>query len=122
MKLANVFQGTRGLNIKVDPVRTTAGEDEYVWLSSCLNVDVDDTGRLSRRKGFTLLQAGSWHSLFPCSGYMLGVKGNGLYRINGATSVGIRNVTTGNRMSYAKAFDGIREVIYYMNGAETGKV
>lgn len=122
MKSAPVLVATRGLNTKVDPARLAAGEDGNAWLSSCLNIDVDDTGRISRRKGFTLAQAGSWHSLFPCSGYMLGVKGNGLFLINGVTSVGIRNVTDGNRMSYAKGFDGTREVVYYMNGVESGKV
>lgn len=122
MNTVPVLAATQGLNTKVDPVRLPAGENGSVWLSSCLNIDVDDTGRISRRKGFTLAQAGSWHSLFPCSGYMLGVKANGLYCINGATSVGIRNVTAGNRMSYAKGFDGQREVVYYMNGVETGKV
>lgn len=122
MRTAPALVATRGLNTKVDPVRLPAGENGSVWLSSCQNVDIDDTGRVSRRKGFTLAQAGSWHSLFPCSGYMLGVKSNGLYCINGATSVGIRNVTAGNRMSYAKGFDGRNEIVYYMNGAESGKV
>ena len=117
-----VFTGTSGLNTKVDPVRLPVSEGAQVFLSSCLNVDVDDTGRLSRRKGFTLAQSGSWHSLFPCSGYLLGVKSDGLFKFNGATSTGLRNVTTGRRMSYTKAFDGKREVIYYANGAEVGKV
>ena len=122
MKTAPIFTGTPGLNTKVDPVRLPVSEGAQVFLSSCLNVDVDDTNRPSRRKGFTLVQSGSWHSLFPCSGYLLGVKIDGLFKFNGTTAVGLRNVTVGRWMSYARAFDGTREVVYYMNGVETGKV
>ena len=122
MKSAPALVATRGLNTKVDPVRTVAGEDGNVWLSSCLNVDVDDTGRISRRKGFTSVQTGFWHSLFPCSSYMLGVTGDALSVITDDSSTPIRNVSEGARMRYASAWDGTKEVVFYMNGSQVGKV
>ena len=121
MKRENVFVATSGLNVKVDPVRT-GGKEGVVELTSCLNVDVDDTGRVGRRKGYTLWLSGSWHSLFAGSEYMLGVKGDALSVLQGGSSTAIRNVREGARMHYARVWDGGKEVIYYMNGAEVGKV
>jgi len=121
MKQAEVFLATIGLNTKIDPVRT-AGDPSKVVLTSCLNVAVDDTGRLSRRKGRTLWLAGSWHSLYPCGEYMLGVKGDALSVIQGKASTPIRNVSGEKRMRYQTAWDGKKEVVYYTNGSESGKV
>lgn len=117
----SVYLGSVGLNTKIDPVRNRDSGNGMVALSSCTNVEIDDSGRISRRKGFSLVESGNWHSLFSCSEYVLGVKGDGLYCFSGAAAP-IRNVSVGARMSYAKAFDGEKEVVYYMNGYESGKV
>jgi hypothetical protein len=53
---------------------------------------------------------------------MLGVKGDALSVLQGGSSTAIRNVREGARMHYARVWDGGKEVIYYMNGAEVGKV
>ena len=43
-----VFTTTSGLNNKVDPTRISDTD-----LAVALNVDLDDSGRISRRKNFT---------------------------------------------------------------------
>lgn len=41
------------------------------------NIDIDDAGQIRRRRGFTKVSAGAWHSLYSdASGLMLGVKDN----------------------------------------------
>lgn len=121
MKRGTVFLGTQGLNVFVDPVRTVT-EPDAVSLSSCMNIEIDNTGRVSRRKGYSSWLSGSWHSLFACSDYLLGVTGDALSVVDGQGYSPIRNVTEGLRVSYAALWDGQKEVVYYANGAETGKV
>lgn len=122
MKTIPALTASKGLRIDVDPVRTADGG----WLTSCANVDIDDTGRVSRRKGYTRVLTGSWHSLFSGSEYMIGVSGDALCILKlsgtGFVSTPIRNVTPLARMSYAKVWNGRQEVIYYANGTEYGKI
>lgn len=119
MKTVPVLTECKGLNVRIDPVRT-AGTG---FLSSCKNVEIDDSGRVSRRKGFSQFVTGEWHSLFAAGRYMLGVTEDALSVIYGDGSyVRIANVQTGLRMSYALVWDGQREVVYFGNGVESGKV
>jgi len=52
-----VFNGTSGLNNVVDPAHIPVGEAKIIPLASCLNVVVEDTGRLSRLEGTILIVA-----------------------------------------------------------------
>lgn len=125
MKPIPIFSGSNGLNTKIDPVRIRFDPKTGISdLSACVNIDIDDTGRISRRKGSTATsRTESWHSLFSCGSYALGVSGNALAVLEpNMARTNIRNVTPGARMSFVRDTDGTQDVIYYANGYEQGKV
>jgi len=115
-----IFKGTNGLNTRTDPARIEFNPESGVQdLAACKNVDVDDTGRISRRKGFEKKISGNFHSGFSCGDYSLCVTGDALTVIEqDYTTSPIRQVTVGKRMSYVK----VGSEIYYANGVETGVV
>lgn len=124
-KLIHIFSGSSGLNTKTDPVRLRFNPKTGINdLAAGVNIDIDDTGRPSRRTGFTATdRTEAWHSLFSCGSYALGVTSNALAVIEADMSrTNLRNVTTGARMSYIRDTDGTQDVIYYANGHETGKI
>lgn len=121
----NIFKGSSGLNTKLDPTRIKFDPRTGVSdLAVCVNIDIDDSGRISRRKGFTATsRTESWHSLFSCGAYALGVSGNALAVLEpNMARTNIRNVTVGAKMSFVRDTDGTQDVIYYANGYEQGKV
>lgn len=110
----SLFKGTTGLNDKVDSVRVKPEE-----LTSAVNVDIDRTGRISRRNGFASVLAKGSHSIFPCGNYCLFVSGTDLCVLNPDYSwSAIRTVTQGARMDYYK----LGSAVYYLNGHERGIV
>ena len=125
MKSIPIFKGASGLNTKTDPVRLRFNPETGVSdLAACVNCDIDDTGRISRRQGFTAtVRTEAWHNLFSCNSYGIGVVGNALAIINADLSyTSIRNVTQNARMSYIRDTNGAKDVIYYSNGYEIGKI
>lgn len=125
MKLIPIFSGSNGLNTKIDPVRIRFDPGTGISdLSACVNIDIDDSGRISRRKGYTATsRIEAWENLFSCGSYALGTKGNALCVIEADMSyTAIRNVTTGASMSFVRDTDGEQDVIFYNNGYETGKI
>jgi len=113
-RVVSLFKGTTGLNDKVDAVRIKPEE-----LSSAVNVDIDRTGRISRRDGFVSALAKGSHSIFPCGNYCLFVSGTDLCVLNPDYSwTAIRTVTQGARMDHYR----LGTVIYYLNGYERGQV
>lgn len=115
-----IFSGTTGLNNIDDPVRLKFDSERGVTdLSIAYNIDIDKTGRISRRKGFSSVKAGDYHSMFSCGAYALCVSGTGLLVFESDYSTtSIATVTAGARVSYAKVGD----VIYFCNDYEKGKV
>ena len=124
MKPVTWYKGTTGLNNSVDSVRlTTDFEKGIVELSEAVNIDVDDTGRISRVKGYTQLLSYDSHSLWSDGVEAFCVCGTSLYRLqwNGGVleRVGLRSgLTAGARMSFVKG--GGR--VYYSNGVENGYI
>lgn len=120
-KKIKIFTGTSGLNTKYDPARIKfdpkRGIDD---LAACKNIDIDETGRLSRRKGYTEKTAAAFHSIFCDGGECLFVSGVTLGRLlpDLETGVAVATVTYGARMRYAQ----MNNRIYYCNGYETGFV
>ena len=124
-KSIDIFKGSSGLDTKADPARLKFSSKTGISaLAACMNIECDDTGRISRRKGFTATdRTEAWHSLFSCGAYALGVSGNALAVLEADMSkTNIRNVTTGAKMSYVRDTDGEQDVIYYCNGYEQGKI
>lgn len=121
----NIFKGSSGLNTKLDPTRIKFDPRTGVSdLAVCVNIDIDDSGRISRRKGSTATsRTESWHSLFSCGAYALGISGNALAVLEpNMARTNIRNVTVGAKMSFVRDTDGTQDVIYYANGYQSGRV
>jgi hypothetical protein len=110
-----------GLNNTLDPVRIAydlkTGESE---LSQAVNVDIDNSGRINRRRGRTLRVATAGRDAFVSGETCLFVSGTMLYRLTpGYTTEVVRpGLTLGARMRYTP----IADRIYYTNGYETGYV
>jgi len=118
-KRLNIFKGSAGINNKLDPVRLTYNSETGIQdLAAGVNVNVDSTGRIGRRKGSTSKLAKAAHSIFSCGDYALFVSGDALCVLNpDYTWSAIRNVAVDARMSYVLAGD-----TYYANGNEIGIV
>ena len=120
-----IFSGTTGINNKVDPSRLRFDpKPGIVDLAAAVNIDVDDTGRPSRRRGRTAtVRAEAWKNLFGCGSYGIGTKGNALCVIESDLSyTALRNITSYAKMSYVRDTDGEQDVVYYTNGHENGKI
>lgn len=126
MELLTLLRGTTGLNEKADPARLKWDMETGIReLVIAVNVDIDHTGRISRRKTYLatdLTQAS--HSLFCDGGDCLFVSGDTLYKLNRvedgsndfARTAVRTGLTQGARMSYVQ----VDSKIYYANGHENG--
>ena len=116
----NIFKSTTGLNNKIDPVRLTFDPKTGITdLSIAYNINIDKTGRISRRDGYTAQVSGNYHSLFSCGEYGLCVSGTDLLVIEpDYSTTSIATVTQNVRIAYVQNFD----TIYYCNGYQKGIV
>jgi len=120
-----IFSGSSGINTKTDPARLRFNPETGISeLAACINIDISDDGRISRRTGYTATdRTESWHSLFSCGSYALGVTGNALAVIEADLSrTNLRNVATGAKMSYVRTSDGESDITFYANGYENGLI
>jgi len=105
---------------------TTADRMTPADLQAAVNVDIDDAGRISRRRGTTLRLAGATHSLWADGRGQncLAVQGTNLLRVRAAgagayaTDTLRTDLTPGARM----ACWGLNGLAYYMNGHQAGVV
>ena len=70
-KPTTLYTSSRGLNTRLDPQRLMHGTKDdpgAVEFAQAVNVDIDDRGLVTIRKGSSLLQAGAFHSLFRARG------------------------------------------------------
>ncbi|TVM31161.1 hypothetical protein DQK91_18805 [Oceanidesulfovibrio marinus] len=113
--------GASGLSTRVDPVRLQVNKDTgLIPLAAAVNVELDDTGRVSRRKGFQLhLSLAGAHSLFYSGGHCLFAAGTGLYRLHedGTVSLVHDGLSPGFRVRYAQ----VERDIFFVNGKEGGR-
>lgn len=121
-----IFAGTTGLNNRMDPARLTIDLDTGLCeLAAALDVDIDDTGRVDRRKGMVATAVtGSCHSLFCDAGECLFGKGASLYRLNSDYSATtITTIAPGRRISYLQTLDPANKPrIFWCNGVQRGWV
>ncbi len=124
-----IMKGSYGLHTQSDQVRSPyskesspfAGELGIVDFAACMNVDISDRFRVSRRRGITRKILLDSHSLWPVENkYCLFVnEGNLNILLPGFTEYEtIATVTPGIALS-ACVVDGIA---YWSNGVEKGKV
>lgn len=125
MKTITLFRSTSGLNTKVDAARLHFDPKTGVTdLAAAYNIDIDDSGRPTRRRGRTILDATAMHSLFAGTTDNLVVQGTalGVLGVDPYSFTAIATVTAGARVSYVEIFNGQKHVIYYCNGYEKGRV
>lgn len=113
-----IFVGATGLTTKRDPVRLQ-NEEGLAELAQAVNVDVTDSSRVRRRKGYTKKSSTGGHSLFCEGGPCLLVSGGSLCYL--ASDYTVRPVATleapDRRMRYAQVPTG---EIYFGNGIDKG--
>jgi len=110
-----------GQNTAVPPSRCAYNADTGAWESPLLlNVDIDDTGRLTRRRGFDEVEAGAWHSLWGNGDLGYVVNGSTLYEINEAgVKLALKtDMLPGFPVSYA----AVDDAVYWCNGGQNGKI
>lgn len=120
-----IFRSTTGLNTVTDPAELVLNlETAAVELSQAVNLDISNTGRrISRRKGYSLLQTGEYHSGFWHGNDVLCVReyatSASLFRLTPETGamVGLRSGLTKNRRMFYWA---VNDLIYYTNGEQNG--
>lgn len=116
----SVYRSSAGLNTRVPESRLRIGGEAGVCdLAEAVNVVHDETGRLSKRRGITLISSGGHHSLFPHGDIAYVVKNGSLYSVNrlGLYS-GIRGDVGNTPMSYAVVGDEV----YYSNSVFNGVI
>lgn len=104
-----------GLRNTVPAERLGAGD-----LVAANNVDIDASGRISRRDGLTLATAGAYHSLFASGNTCLIVSGANLLRIS--QNYALTVLRSGLTLNATMAYVAVNERIYYSNGHQTGCV
>lgn len=113
-----IFRASKGLNTKADPARIYSSKEGITDLAVAGDIDITDTGRISRRKGYTQQISGiSAHSLFCDGGDCLFVTGTNLCILNSDYSYDVLTAVHANaRMAYVQ----INDQIYYCNGYQKG--
>ena len=109
------FKKFAGIRNTVSPERF--GLEDLV---SAVNFDIDETGRLKRRNGYSLAAAASGaHSLYANGELALYVQSTSLKRLaTDYSATTLRTVTTGKKMSYTTVIGRT----YFSNGTDTGVV
>lgn len=115
-----LMKGATGINNVIDPTRLTIdSKTGLAELAQGVNIDIDDSFRVSRRKGYTKLSSAPTHSLFSDGGECLVISGANLCRVNNDFSLTSLTTLTApdNIMSYAL----IGDKTYFCNGTENGQ-
>ncbi len=118
MKPLLFCSGTSGLNTVADPVRVRYDREAGVSdLAVAVNIDIDQSGRPSRRQGFSKAQSGNFHSLFCDGGDCYVGRDGDLFRVGSDLSLtGVRSGLAGGRIHYCQVLNEV----YYSNGKENG--
>lgn len=120
MNKVKFFVGSNGLNTKVSPVRLKYDPETGMQeLAEAVNVDVDRTGRISRRKGLRrVLEKSSPHSLWGVrsqnSCYF--VAGGNLYRMGDGSIVGLKAGLTNDQAYFCE----VGRDVLFNNGTDMG--
>ena len=103
-----------GLKNTTAPERLKPGE-----LSVAQNVDIDNAHKLLARTGYTIVQNGSYHSLWASDKTCYVMVGQDLKRLleNGSI-VQVKRLVSGRRVSFCER----NNVVYFTNGVDTGRI
>lgn len=117
MRPVTIFSEATGLNTVTDPVRIRFNKG-VTDLQVAANIKIDQSGRINRRPGTTLLQAGAYHSLFCDGGDCFVVGGDSLYQV--ASDGSISSIRSGLNPGARMAFETVGARTYYSNGFQFG--
>lgn len=132
MSEVTLFSGTRGLNTKDNPVRITDGIKSnpagLVDLAEAVNVYVDDAGMPWRRKGYSKVSNGKFHSLFSgevggeCFVVQDRTTDAAILKVSpvSGTEVSLSGVRSGLSLGRRVDWIMVNDEIYYTNGYENG--
>lgn len=119
------FTAFAGIRNTLDPERLgvaqrqRGGIDQRTDLTAAVNIDLDDSGRASRRAGQTRVVAGAVHSLWSDGASCLFVQDGALRLLHPDYSSAI--LATG--LTDAKlAYVGVNGAVYWSDGSRTGAV
>lgn len=120
MDIIPLFRSSSGLMTTVDPTRIPYDPESGVTaLAKAVNITHDETGRPTRRRGYTLKQSGGFHSLFCDEGDCFVGSGPYLYRVGTDYSLQqLRGALSGARISFLQH----NEETYYANGWQNGVI
>jgi hypothetical protein len=124
MQPITIFRGTSGLNTVADPARIPMTKSGINDVAEIVNMRIDQYGRPSRRPGLTLLESGSFHSLFcdggDCFVVQTRTSDDAIMRV--ASDGSLTGVASGfahnRRMDWAQYGDKT----YFCNGVDNGVI
>lgn len=121
MKDIKLF-GFKGIRNTVEPERAkgmASKDDAAVDLTAATNVDLDDSGMLSRRDGLIMKSAGASHSLWSNGDLCFFMRGGDLFRLNDDFTVAqLAQGLRGTPSVYVE----VNGRTYFSNGAQTGVI
>lgn len=123
MPVIDLFTSASGLNTTVDPVRLKYNSEVGISdLATAVNITIDNTGRISRRLGWNLKEAGEFHSLWCDGGDCFVIKETETYAsimqvLPDLSVYGVRAyLTKDKQMSWVD----VNGVTYYSNTFQNG--
>lgn len=121
MKIFPLYHKATGVNTVADATRINYNtETGVLGLSEANNVDIDLSGAIRRRAGYTKLSDGLCHSLFSCGTYGYCVLNGNLCYIDSTLAVSVIKNIGNFKTVYALNFDGTDERVFFTNGVVTG--
>ena len=119
-KKRRIFTAITGLNTVTDPTRINFDPETGISdLGVAVNVQIDQTGWISRREGFTRQFAGNCHSMYSDGNLCVFVANGNLYQLTeNYSAVLIRQLTNNDRMAYTV----VNSEFYYTNNVDFGIV
>jgi len=114
-----LFRSSGGLNNKVDPLRVSFNpETGFCQLPEAVNIDIDSTGRIDRRKGFTeISNLNNCHSFYSYGGYLFFISDASMYAMQGIVPTPVGTVG-----AWRCSYWGVGERVYFCNGLTKGYI
>ena len=110
------IQAFRGLNNVTDPVRLKAG-----WLTRADNIDISDTGRITRRPGYSLAKSGQFTGAYTTADHsrFFAVDGGDLQQVHADLSTTTLYADVGTApVSWAE----VNHEVYFSTGGVKGVI
>ena len=123
MRDLKLFSSVSGLNTKVDPVRLPYNGN-VSDLAEAVNVSIDNTGRATRRSGWSKAVAGEFHSLWSDNGDCFVIKEgtSDASIMQVAVDLSLAGVRSGLTMDRRMSWVDVNGLTFYTNGRENGYI